>query len=256
MDSGSFTHAAPSHVDTSTEWDDAQARLGNVKPKPKPAKPEKFTASFDDAGALASRRNDAVDASTGDGDDFDDDDDDAYVREYRARRMKELTAEATAKAHGEVREATRATFVAEVTRPSADAYVVVLMTRAGCRDCEKMERAFEILAAKFPRTKFVKIAHRECVPNYPDRLAPTVLVYRDEDVARTYATLAPFGGEHMTPEGVELALRETSADVCPSASDESEADVARRRAAYVAGVLERAVDAARREASADAVDDD
>ena len=234
MDSGSFTHAAPSHVDTSTEWDDAQARLGNVKPKPKPAKPEKFTASFDDAGALASRRNDAVDASTGDGDDFDDDDDDAYVREYRARRMKELTAEATAKAHGEVREATRATFVAEVTRPSADAYVVVLMTRAGCRDCEKMERAFEILAAKFPRTKFVKIAHRECVPNYPDRLAPTVLVYRDEDVARTYATLAPFGGEHMTPEGVELALRETSADVCPSASDESEADVARRRAAYVA----------------------
>ena len=233
MDSGSFTHAAPSHVDTSTEWDDAQARLGNVKPKPKPAKPEKFTASFDDAGALASRRNDAVDASTSDGDDFDDDDDDAYVREYRARRMKELTAEATAKAHGEVREATRATFVAEVTRPSADAYVVVLMTRAGCRDCEKMERAFEILAAKFPRTKFVKIAHRECVPNYPDRLAPTVLVYRDEDVARTYATLAPFGGEHMTPEGVELALRETSADVCPSASDESEADVARRRAASV-----------------------
>ena len=98
MDSGSFTHAAPSHVDTSTEWDDAQARLGNVKPKPKPAKPEKFTASFDDAGALASRRNDAVDASTSDGDDFDDDDDDAYVREYRARRMKELTAEATAKA--------------------------------------------------------------------------------------------------------------------------------------------------------------
>ena len=227
MDSGSFTHAAPSHVDTSTECEDAQARLGNVKPKPKPAKPEKFTASFDDAGALASRRNDAVDASTGDGDDFDDDDDDAYVREYRARRMKELTAEATAKAHGEVREATRATFVAEVTRPSADAYVVVLMTRAGCRDCEKMERAFEILAAKFPRTKFVKIAHRECVPNYPDRLAPTVLVYRDEDVARTYATLAPFGGEHMTPEGVELALRETSADVCPSASDESETQAER-----------------------------
>ena len=72
MDSDSFTHAAPSHVDTSTECEDAQARLGNVKPKPKPAKPEKFTASFDDAGALASRRNDAVDASTSDGDDFDD----------------------------------------------------------------------------------------------------------------------------------------------------------------------------------------
>ena len=131
MDSGSFTHAAPSHVDTSTEWDDAQARLGNVEPKPKPPETAKAHRIVRRRCATsASRRNDAADASTSDGDDFDDDDDDAYVREYRARRIKELTAEATAKAHGEVREATRATFVAEVTRPSADAYVVVLMTRA------------------------------------------------------------------------------------------------------------------------------
>jgi len=116
-----------------------------------------------------------------------------------------------------------------------------------------MDAALRALAPKYPRTKFCRIPHRECVPNYPDRLTPTLLVYRDKDVAKSFATLAPFGGPHMTPEGVEFALREVDARACPSLEDETEQEIETRRAAYIAGVIARIADS---KAMNDAADDD
>ena len=91
------------------------------------------------------------------------------------------------------------------------------------------------------------------MPNYPDRLTPTLLVYRDKDVAKTFATLAPFGGPHMTPEGVEFALREVDAHACPSMADETEAEIETRRAAYIAGVIARIAES---KATNDEIDDE
>lgn len=129
MDSGAFTHAAPSHEDTSTDWDDIQARLGNAKPKPKPPKPGKLEVAFDvenrDADAVARDADADVDFAD------DDDDDDEYVREYRARRLAEMHAASNAPTYGEVVDTTRERFVADVTEPSSSGYVVVCMTRKG-----------------------------------------------------------------------------------------------------------------------------
>ena len=129
MDSGAFTHAAPSHEDTSTDWDDIQARLGNAKPKPKPPKPGKLEVAFDvenrDADSVARDADADVDF------DDDDDDDDEYVREYRARRLAEMHAASNAPTYGEVVDTTRERFVADVTEPSSSGYVVVCMTRKG-----------------------------------------------------------------------------------------------------------------------------
>jgi len=119
-----------------------------------------------------------------------------------------------------------------------------------------MERALDALARKHQRTKFVRVAHRDCVPNYPDRLTPTLLVYKDKDVARTFATLAPFGGSHMTPEGVEFALNEVSSEICPSAFDEDETVREVRRTEYIAGVVKRTVEAQRQEREMDDDGDD
>jgi len=119
-----------------------------------------------------------------------------------------------------------------------------------------MERAIDALARKHRRTKFVRVAHRDCVPNYPDRLTPTLLVYKNKDVARTFATLAPFGGSHMTPEGVEFALNEVSSEICPSAFDEDESAREVRRTEYIAGVVKRTVEAQRREREMDDENDD
>jgi hypothetical protein len=54
--------------------------------------------------------------------------------------------------------------------------------------------ALEELARKHPFTKFVKIHGGECIPGYPDRNMPTLLVYRDRDVARVKTGAADPGG--------------------------------------------------------------
>jgi len=128
MDSGTRTYTAPSHEDTSTEWDDIQARLGNA---PAREKPPAFTKFVVDALEQPSEAN-ASRASDDEGEDaLDDDDDDEYLQQYRERRMAEMLESASARREG-VREITRASFVDEVTKPSAERYVVVLMTRHGC----------------------------------------------------------------------------------------------------------------------------
>lgn len=38
------------------------------------------------------------------------------------------------------------------------------------------------LAARHPRTKFVSIVGDKCIPNYPDRLLPTLFIYRKGEI--------------------------------------------------------------------------
>ena len=50
---------------------------------------------------------------------------------------------------------------------------------------------------------------------------PTLLVYRNRDPVRTFMGLGHYGGRHMTPEGLELALNECGR-VCAGARDPRE----------------------------------
>jgi hypothetical protein len=117
MDSGAHTYQAPSHEDTSTEYDEHMARLGVYRAREKPPKPGKMKVASTDADV----REDATD-------DDDDDDDDEFMREYRAQRMAEMQSAVT---FGSVVDITRDSFVEEVTTPSAERVVVVFMTRQG-----------------------------------------------------------------------------------------------------------------------------
>ena len=56
------------------------------------------------------------------------------------------------------------------------------------------------LAKKYPQSKFVKIISTECIPNYPDKNVPTVLIYKDTQCLQHLIGLAPFGGPRTTPE--------------------------------------------------------
>ena len=83
---------------------------------------------------------------------------------------------------GALTSITRDAFVAEVTDPSSNVWVVVFLFRQNCPECETLGKALEELARKHPFAKFVKILGGECIPGYPDRNMPTLLVYRDRDV--------------------------------------------------------------------------
>ena len=66
------------------------------------------------------------------------------------------------------------------------------------------------LAKKYPQSKFVKIISTECIPNYPDKNVPTVLIYKDTQCLQHLIGLAPFGGPRTTPE------RESKVHSCSS----------------------------------------
>jgi hypothetical protein len=67
-------------------------------------------------------------------------------------------------------------------------------------ECALLMRCLEELATKYPATKFVKIISTECIPNYPDRNLPTLLVYNNGAVKANYVGLHTFG-RRCTPEG-------------------------------------------------------
>ncbi|XVF16236.1 hypothetical protein REPUB_Repub10bG0014100 [Reevesia pubescens] len=72
-------------------------------------------------------------------------------------------------------------------------------------ECGLLLQCLEELAVKYPATKFVKIISTDCIPNYPDRNLPTLLVYNNGAVKANYVGLHSFG-RRCTPEGVALVL--------------------------------------------------
>ena len=54
------------------------------------------------------------------------------------------------------------------------------------------------LAKEFKSTKFLKIVSDQCIPNYPDRNVPTLLVYGEGDIKANLVGAVTFGGMNMT----------------------------------------------------------
>jgi hypothetical protein len=139
---------------------------------------------------------------------------------------------------------TRASFTREVTDASSDHHVVVFLHRPNCPDCERLDLALRDLAPRFPLVKFTSALAGECIPGYPDRNVPTLVLYRGRDAARSFVGLDAFGGaNHITPEGVRLAINETGRVLVPEGEDPEEGsrrdDEARRR--YAEGIVAQLV---------------
>lgn len=194
---------------TTTQWDDIQRKLGNLPPKPAPFKPPPFTPAAD-SSSRDSKSRDWIDARTEEElEDLEDDldlDDDRFLEEYRKRRLQEMKEASRMARFGSVNLITGADFVREVSQAPEDVWVVVLLFKDGIPECRILLECLEELAARYPATKFVKIVSTDCIPNYPDRNVPTVLVYNNSAVKATYVGLYPFGSRKCTPESVALVL--------------------------------------------------
>ena len=59
----------------------------------------------------------------------------------------------------------------------------------------------EKLARKFPDVKFLQILYTDCIPNYPEKNLPTLLVYRDDDLLTQFVGLSVFGGSSYGIDG-------------------------------------------------------
>ncbi|OVA20636.1 phosducin [Macleaya cordata] len=192
---------------TTTQWDDIQTKLGNLPPKQAPFKPPPFTPSEDEN--LKPKDKAWLDNKTEeDLEDLEDDpnlDDDRFLEEYRKKRLTEMREAARIARFGSVIPISGADFVREVSQAASDVWVVVCLYKEGIPECGILLRCLEELATRYPATKFVKIISTDCIPNYPDRNVPTILVYNNSAVKATYVGLHHFG-RRCTPEGVALVL--------------------------------------------------
>lgn len=46
----------------------------------------------------------------------------------------------------------------------------------------RLAEQLRTLAARYPRTKFTSIVGDKCIPNYPDRMLPTLILYRNGEI--------------------------------------------------------------------------
>ncbi|CAO1627364.1 unnamed protein product [Parajaminaea phylloscopi] len=87
--------------------------------------------------------------------------------------------------------------------------VVCFLYKDSIEECRLLAGYLDRLAAQYPATKFVSIIGDQCIPNYPDKNLPTLLVYRNGELHRQIVGLRPeigLSGMKTRCEDIELLL--------------------------------------------------
>jgi thioredoxin-like negative regulator of GroEL len=115
-------------------------------------------------------------------------------RDQRLQQLKQTTSGP----FGSVIELSRPDFVQEVTEASKSHFVFLHLYQDGQEACQLIKRAYQSLAPKYGKFKFIQIISTRCIENYPDAHLPTILVYKDGSV---FSQLLK-----ATPEQLELFI--------------------------------------------------
>jgi hypothetical protein len=149
-------------------------------------------------------------------------DDDGELERLRQKRIAELKHSAAVPTYGRLRRIERADYVADVTNAGPGVPVVLLLLNSGHAGCQRLRAALEACAARFPRTKFLEITSTECIPDFPDKQLPCVILYRDGSLLKQLTGLNPWGGERFTEEDVAYELQKQKVVVDTDAPEEAE----------------------------------
>ncbi len=170
----------------STEWDDIQRRIGNLPelPTPEPSAPWPDQPPAPPPAP----------------------DDDEELARLRAARLDEIKRERSGPRFGSVAPLAHADYVAEVNGAGEGVGVVVFLHRPRHYDSAFMLVLLEKLARKFGDVKFLQIDANECIPGYPDRNVPTLLIYKDDELLGQTVGTAPFGGPSYDVDDLEWEL--------------------------------------------------
>jgi hypothetical protein len=112
--------------------------------------------------------------------------------------------------YGSIVQISKPDYAAQVTDASKDCYVVVHLFQE-TPGCHLVNAILARLAAKYKSTKFCKIIADLCIPNYPDKNVPTLLIYGEGDLRKQIVGMSTYGGLSATVESLESALMMTGA---------------------------------------------
>ena len=223
-----------------TEFHDALRAHGIIPPKPpsRSSSPELPTANELRTSSLKQAAVEDLDLEL---EGKIDDEEEKLLEKIRRQRMSQLRTETKRARFGRVYPISRPDYTREVTEASkihpdanpdsqpqieqeernsngtsaADKQrhggtgVVCFLYKDGVDTCRLLAGYLDTLAAKYPATKFVSIVGDQCIPNYPDRNLPTLLIYRNGELHRQIVGLRPeigLDGMKTKCEDIELLL--------------------------------------------------
>uniref|UniRef100_A0A2P2HZA3 Viral IAP-associated factor homolog n=1 Tax=Hirondellea gigas TaxID=1518452 RepID=A0A2P2HZA3_9CRUS len=137
-----------------------------------------------------------------------DDEDDALILEFRKRRLEEMMKDAKLAKFGEVLEISGVDFVDQVNKAGPGIHVFLHLYKQGIPQCTLINQHFTVLAAKFPKAKFIRSISTTCIPNFPDRNLPAVFVYYEGTAKRQFIGPKEFS-ERITADELEWQLAST-----------------------------------------------
>jgi thiol-disulfide isomerase/thioredoxin len=133
--------------------------------------------------------------------------DDRIFESFKRQRMKELQEQLSKEIYGRVVQISKPDYQKEVTDASKDVWVIVHLFQSHVPDSKLLGAILDRLAAKYRAVKFLKIVADMCIPNYPDRNVPTLLIYGEGDLKKQIVGLSQFGGRSCNIENVEMVLK-------------------------------------------------
>ncbi|KAJ3273483.1 hypothetical protein HDV01_004403 [Terramyces sp. JEL0728] len=138
-------------------------------------------------------------------DELEDEEDDRVLESYRRMRIQAIKDQLSKEKYGTVTQISKTDYPVEVTEASKQSWVVVHLFQHSVPDSKFMGAVLDRLAAKYKATKFLKIVADMCIPNYPDKNVPTLLIYGEGDLRKQIVGLDMFGGKNA--ENIEMVLR-------------------------------------------------
>lgn len=137
-------------------------------------------------------------------DELEDLEDDRVLESYRRQRLAEMKHQLTFEKFGSVAHISKPEYQREVTEASHNAFVVVHLYQEYLDECRILNSILNTLAARHKATKFCKIVANLCIPDYPDRNVPTLLVYYKGDVKKQLVGTQMLGNPSL--DGIEGIL--------------------------------------------------
>ncbi|KAG0225245.1 Phosducin-like protein 3 [Mortierella sp. GBA43] len=224
--------------DEDTEWNDILRAKGII-----PEKDEITEADIVDMIDEAIAQRDAKNYEYKTVDELDElldetnEEEERVLLEYRQQRLDAIKQEMSENKFGEIQHIYKTDFVREVSDASKDVWVVAYLYKDYLPICKLMGAHLATVASKHKATKFVKIIGDQCIPNYPDRNLPTLLIYGEGDVKAQLVGAEILGGMSMKPHDIENYLARVGAIKRPEThSKEDKTKVSSIRSAAVAAL--------------------
>ena len=74
--------------------------------------------------------------------------------------------------------------------------------------CHPMMQPWAEAAKRFPAIKFLQGVASEIIPDFPDQLTPTVIIYKDKECVKQVQGLDDWGGKRTSVDTIEWHLAE------------------------------------------------